>query len=166
METSEKFLEALFKQKLALYQELVTVVKAEKKSLSTTDVDSLWKFSSQKQEIASNIEGLRGQVLEILRHYHPHHDLTVSSFHHNRALALTPFKNNRKFKEICMSLSLVKEEVNGLVKGNKAFVEEYLAMMDEMIGIILNADRKNAAYKDPRLDGRRHSTNMLLHKEV
>lgn len=166
METSEKALEALLNRKLALYQELADVVKEEKKSLSTTDVDALWKFSSQKQTIASKIEDLRKQILNIIKQYQPNHGITVESFHHNRALAFTPFKNDSKFKQICMKLSLLKEEVNGLVKGNKAFVEAYLSMMDEMINIILNADKKDASYKNPRFIRERKSANLLLHKEV
>ncbi len=166
METSAKAFEALLKKKLVLYQELAEIVKEEKKSLKNTDVDALWRYSEQKQMTASKIEDLRRQILRSLSRYHPDHGMNVKSFQLDKVLSLTPFKEDGKFRKICMTLSDLKEEVDGLVKGNKAFVEEYLAVLDDMINIIVSAGKNEPLYEKTCFGKKRKNANLILHKEV
>ncbi len=166
MEISGKAFEGFLNKKLILYQELAEIVKEEKKSLKNTDVDALWRFSEKKQMIASKIEDLRRQILNSLNQYHPDHGMNVKLFQLDKVLSLTPFKDDDKFRTICINLSNLKEEVDGIIKVNKAFVEEYLSVLDDMINIIVSAGKNESLYGKSRYGKEKKNVNLLLHKEV
>jgi flagellar biosynthesis/type III secretory pathway chaperone len=165
MEISGSKIECLFQEKLLLYRDLLEVLKQERKRILDTDVDSLWEISRKKQEIAGKIEGLRREVLAILTEASIDHDMDGSSFQVPKILSLVPEKIGLGLKNLNLSLTAIKGEINNRVKENKRLVEECLDMLDELIGIIANAGRAESVYDKGRPPANT-KTNLLLHKEV
>lgn len=68
-------------------------------------------------------------------------------------------------KKLNLSLTALKSEIKNRVKENKHLVEECLEVLDELIGIIAGAGRKESVYDNGR-PAAKTKTNLLLHKEV
>ena len=166
MESSAVRIRALFHEKILLYQELVAILQEEKKSLRETDVDALWNFTERKQAIAGEIEKLRVRVLSLLDDLGVDHGMTGASFKVERVIKLLPEAAESDLKEELVALSRFKVQVRDLSRGNKAFVEEYLKVLDEMIVIITNAGNQDTGYTRSCASEPTRKANLLLHKEV
>jgi len=165
MEISGSKLENLFHEKLFLYRDLLEILKKEREYILATDVDSLWWVSKKKQEIAEKIEGLRREVLAILAEGSIEHHMDDSSFQMSRILPFVPEEIGLGLKKLNLSLTALKSEIKNRVKENKHLVEECLEVLDELIGIIAGAGRKESVYDNGR-PAAKIKTNLLLHKEV
>lgn len=166
MEANAFDIEKLLHEKIALYQSLVAVLEQEKKSLIASDVESLWHFATQKQECARDIEELRKRIMAELDRMGIDHGMNPVTFRVERIFALLPGSNDRLAKGLRQALLAVKTKVHALSRANKNFVEEYLSVLDEMIGIITSVGKTSAPYEKMRGPDSRERANLLLHREV
>lgn len=156
----------LFREKILLYKDLLACLDAEKKCITDIDVDALWASSGKKHELASRIEALRKGILESLAVHDIDHDMKVSDFSASKVFALLPVSVSRELKNTHAALITVKREVELAAKGNKAYVEDYLSVMDDMIGTITRTVSSGDVYSRSRQAASSERTNLLLHKEV
>lgn len=166
MESSANPVSTLINEKILLYQDLVEVLQQEKKTIRETDVDALWDFTQKKQTIARKIEDLRGKILSFLDMLEITHGMDAASFKMEKVMALLPREMETSVKQQQFTLSGLKFQVRELARGNKAFVEEYLNVLDEMITIIANAGNQETGYTRSRASEGAGKANLLLHKEV
>ncbi|NVL89392.1 MAG: flagellar protein FlgN [Desulfobacterales bacterium] len=169
MQTAIQTLEALFYEKILLYQELVACLKRERDALIKTDMDVLWEIADEKQSIVSRIATVREKILAALSEASIDHGMNVSSFSLADVLALIPQGHRaRRFKKTYLSLVALKDEIHQRSRENRLFIEESLDFLDELIGVIVGAaDKPKPVYNNGRslTCGKRHA-NLLLHKEV
>lgn len=166
METLTNNLENLFQEKIETYQLLVDMFIEEKKSLEDADVDALWKFSDKKQNISTRIAEIRLKILAQLTKAGISHDMNATSFHSPKIISLLPQKLGRKIQKNHVSLITIKKQIHNLSEGNKKFVEDYLGILDELIGIITNSGKPEPEYNPKTYGNREKKTNLLLHREV
>lgn len=166
MESSANSISTFLNDQILLYQDLIEVLHQEKKTIRETDVDALWRFTQEKQTIAKKIEDVRGQVLSLLDAMNISHGMDLSSFKLEKVMTLLPREIKNSVNQQQITLSGLKFQVRELARGNKAFVEEYLNVLDEMITIIANAGNQDAGYNRSRTSKDAVKANLLLHKEV
>lgn len=166
METLIPLIETLFEEKTDAYKQLVDILTQERKSLENADVDAMWVFSDRKQKISARITALRKEILHQLDQAGIHHGMNPVTFHMPSILARLPGQQTRRLQKQYAALVAVKNNLNLLSRENKTFVEDYLGILDELIGIITNAGKPEPVYDQQRYGGNRPKTNMLLHREV
>lgn len=165
METPASTLAFLFEEKLLLYRELIEVLKTERKWIVSAKTERLWDISDKKQKIAANIEALRERVLETLTADGICHDMTVASFGPSRVYELVSPETQKTLIHLQSALVLTKAEIQQRSRENLAFIQDYLATLDDLIGIFMQGNDGGAFYDRHRqVDGNKN--RYLLHKEV
>lgn len=155
----------LFNQKISLYRELLKCLKQEKNILMKPDVNLLWDISSRKHGLSAKIESVRRVILNTLTDASIHHDMNVVTFRVSKILKLLPEAVSENLKKVHVTLVSIKEEIHQLAKESKRFVEGYLEIINDLIGILANQGNCKAVYGDS--SNRVHErTNLFLHKEV
>lgn len=166
MESSADRIANLINDKILLFKDLVEILKDEKNSIVDIDVDSLWAFSEKKQKIASKIENIRKEILEILTDEKIHHDMELSSFRLSKVLDLIPSETKERLTQANVTIILLKKEVNHLATENKKFIQEYLGVMDELIGTISNVGDPPPVYGKTKYAGKKKRSSYMLNTEV
>ena len=166
MESSASRIATLINDKIFLFQDLVEILKDEKKSILDIDVDSLWAFSEKKQGIASKIENIRKEILEILKGDRINHGMDMKSFSLTKVLDLLPNDVKENLSKANVSIILLKKEVNCLATENKKYIQEYLGVMDELIGTISNVSDPSPVYGKNKYPGQKKSSSFMLNTEV
>jgi flagellar biosynthesis/type III secretory pathway chaperone len=165
METAVSTLTVLFEEKLSFYHELIEVLKRERQWIISAKTEQLWQVSSEKQRIVSMIEALRGRILETLTAQGVSHDMTVASFRPSRVMMLVPVISRKALVHLQSALNLAKEEIQLRTRENVAFVEDYLATLDDLVGIFIRKNDGGAQY-DRHRHVERNQTRSLYHQEV
>lgn len=165
METPSSTLAFLFEEKLSLYRELIEVLKTERKWIVSAKTERLWDISDKKQKIASMIEALRERILETISAEGIRHDMTVASFGLSRVCELVSPVTRKTLVHLQNALVLAKAEIQQRSSENVAFIRDYLATLDDLIGIFMQGNDGGAFYDRHRqVDGNKN--RYLLHKEV
>ncbi len=166
MEMSVNKIEALFHKKIEVYQELIDIFTQERKSLDKADMESLWAFSDKKQSLATRITEIRMGILSQITKAGISHDMNATTFHTPKIISLLPKKLGRKLHKIYVSLISIKNNVRSLSEENKKFVEDYLNILDELMGILTNAGKPKPVYDNKSNCNNGKRTNLLLHREA
>lgn len=166
METGSNGMVNLLQETIVVYHSLIDVLEQEKESLIRSDVEALWRFSDRKHQYVSDIELLRRKMLAELKRLGVEHGMTAETFREERIFALLPDRRDRQIGNLQRALLAAKTRVHALSRANKNFVEEYLLVLDELIGIIANAGKPAVPYEKPRGPERRERANVLLHREA
>ncbi|MBU0995486.1 MAG: flagellar protein FlgN [Proteobacteria bacterium] len=166
MESFAARIESLLNEKILLFQELVEILKEEKKSIVDIDVDKLWVFSEKKQAVASKIEDIRKQIIHILDEESIDHNMAVSTFSVGKVIEWIRSDEKAYLNQINVTLILLKKKVHALASENKKFISEYLGVMDELIGTISNIGDKAGVYENSRFPKRQKKTSYMLNTEV
>ncbi len=166
METSIHDIETLFYKKIKIYEQLVEICTQEKKSLESADIEAMWRYSDQKQKISNRIVEIRMSILTILNKLGFLHGMDATTFHTPKIISLVPGKQRQNLQKIYVPLIMIKNRVRLLSEENKKFVEDYLGILDELIGIITNAGKPKPVYDKMSSCNGAKKTNVLLHKEV
>ncbi len=166
MEASAVKIEKLFQEKIFLYQDLIECLNSERKSLMNADIDFLWKLSDKKQVISVEIEKARSKILDVLDDISADHGMDISTF--NVAKVLSHIKSDVviRLRKLEVTLNISKKNVHALAGQNRAYVEEYLAVIDELVGIISNVEGAKGIYSKNSCPEIKSKTSMLFHKEV
>ncbi len=166
MEASAVKIEKLFQEKIFLYQDLIECLNSEQKSLMDADIDFLWKLSDKKQVISVEIEKARSRILAALDDIPVDHGMDISTF--NVAKVLSHIKGDIviRLRKLEVTLNISKKTVRALAEQNRAYVEEYLDVIDELVGIISNVETSKGVYSKSSYPEMNSKANLLLHKEV
>lgn len=166
MQTAIQTLENLFHEKILLYQDLVECLKKERDVLINTDMDALWEIADEKQSVVSRIEAVRDKILSALSEAAIDHRMDAVSFDLARVYSLIPRMHGERIKRPYLSLVNLKGEIQRRSQENRVFIEECLGFLDELIGIIADTGKQNAAYDNGRSSRHKGQANLLLHREV
>ena len=148
MDTHIEAIRDLFYEKILLYRELVENLQAERSFLAKAEIDALWKVSAKKQELVSAIEDARGKVLKILSGMSITHEMTVSTFSLSRVVSHMSGVERRLLRKPHLTLVGLKAQTRQLSAENKAFIEESLEFLDEIMGVIAGAGNSDGVYDD------------------
>jgi flagellar biosynthesis/type III secretory pathway chaperone len=159
-----KQIEALLHDKIMLYQDLKGALVKEKQILTDANVDALWAVSDQKQVLAARVDAKRREILAVLKDHHVPNDMTVSRFSVAEVIALLPEIEARVLGPVKMTIDSLKTEIHAMAADNKRFVEQYLSVLDDLMGILTGTDHTGVYHRNrPRPTG---PVNRMLHKEV
>ena len=133
----EKFaykMEDMLREKLSLYKEILVLLNREKGYIVDMDLDSLWKITEEKQKLARSIETVKERILYLAKHQAVLHESDPDSFHLDSIISTLPVPKDTKsdLKKIKIELDALKEEVAEAAAENKAYVEEYLAVIHDV----------------------------------
>ncbi|PIE70193.1 MAG: hypothetical protein CSA22_08995 [Deltaproteobacteria bacterium] len=167
MKTTRELVISLIQEKIDLYKELVDILDAEAQAIKSMQVDDLWRFSGEKQVAIRAIEGIRGQLLSALTEMGIRHEMGLEHFSLNRLLDQLPEAILMPLNGRQAQLFLLKDQVKGQAEQNRQFVETYLTVINDMIGII------TAPVKDTGLYGQNRAVQYdsavqprVFHQEV
>ncbi len=166
MDTFIEQLKDFFHQKILLYRELTQVLEQEKQSLVETNVDALWGFSDKKQTITKAVTKLRTSILKMANDSGLDPSMTGKSFNASKLINLLPKDNREELQRLNLTLITLKSNVHEMSKANKQYVEEYLNVLDEMLGLIANVGKKETTYGQHRYLAGEQKSNLILHREV
>ncbi len=163
METTS--LTVLFHEKLARYQNLIEALEYERQYLLSGRSEELWQVSSRKQQIVSEIEALRGRILQELTEAGTSHDLTVPTFQSLRVLSLLPLAQRKPLLKIQEAINRKKEEIQERTRENVSHVEAYLTTLDDLIRIFTRHVDDSVLYDRHCTTGSTRA-RPLLHREA
>ncbi|MBW2108087.1 MAG: flagellar protein FlgN [Deltaproteobacteria bacterium] len=165
MQDTVQGLEALLHRKIMLYQELIACLKEERNSLVNTDMDALWGTAEKKQAIVQQIETIRDQLMAALSREAGVSGEDPSPDHW---LSLVPQPHRSCLEKPYLTLMTLKADVRCRCEENKRFVEQSLAFLDELIGILANAGTggSDGIYSNDARCVENATGNLLLHREV
>ena len=166
MESPVERIERLLNDKIFLFQELLDILNEEKKGIVDIDVDKLWAFSKKKQVVASKIEDIRKDILQILDEAAIAHGMSLDTFSVAKIIELTGLNAHAPMNQINVTLILLKKKVQAIAGENKRNVQEYLGVMDELIGTIANMGEKSGVYENTRYPRKHKKTSYMLNTEV
>lgn len=155
----------LFQEKLMLYQELAAILTAEKQWIVNADVDELWRVSDAKRAIASKIDVVRTRLLTMLTEAGIEHKMIPETFQNSLVISLLPTESRKELAGTLLSLNMVREEVRNRSLDNKRYIESYLSMLDDLMGVLIGQDQRPPVYDAGRKVSA-SSSPMLFHQEV
>jgi len=165
MEALGATMESLYHEKILLYQELLDALDQERKTIIDIDVDALWKISEQKNKIARKIEQIYQRMLKLLDElsiaYHP----ASVSFDSSKVFSLMPTPVKERLHKAHVTLVTLKNEAGVRLSENRRYVEAYLTVFDELIGIITQAGLQKPVYDRSRYPAK-SSTHLFLNREA
>lgn len=161
METFDiDFFEKLFFKKIMLYNDLLHCFKAEKEALISINLDKLWELSREKDDICSDINTVRQQIIDAVD---PKAEYKI--FDLNRIMDLIPREHKAELQKLYLRLIKLKSEIEIMRKENVNFVDDSLQFLDDMIAVITGHDRSKPVYND-RCLLKKSNPYLLLNREV
>jgi len=143
----EKFaykLEDMFQEMLLLYKELKEGLVQETKHIVDMDVDSLWKITDRKKQLTSKIDRVQEDIFSLLEQNHIPLSKGGESFGMSQIISSLSFPPDMKsgLKKIKVELDILKEELAGLVSGNRKYINDYLSVISGVFATITGSDTK------------------------
>jgi hypothetical protein len=139
-------IEKLQIEKLVLYKELKKMFEQEKIHIVDMNVDSLWKTTNRKKQLASEIVQVRERIVSFFEEKKIPLDMEANAFCLSQIVNCLPLSNKIKsdLKKINIKLELVKKELSGLASENKRYTNEYLSVIKGIVATITDAGNKEA----------------------
>lgn len=140
MEKATQKIQSLLGEKLACYQQLHLVLKAEKKAIAAIDLGMIWETTKAKKELAGKIENLRDTILVTCQDHFPRMDKTTEAFSLNELVRTLPLPNKHKrdIRQLKRTIDKEKDIVAHFIKSNQIQVKKHLAVMDNIMELIGN----------------------------
>jgi len=143
----EKFaynLENMFQEKLLLFKELEKILEQEKNYIVDMDVDSLWKVTERKNQIALEIEQIREGILDLIEKNNITLNMGPKFLSLSYVINSLPFSAKLKLnlKKIKVQLDTVKEELTSLASENKRYADEYLSVINDIFSTITGSENQ------------------------
>lgn len=165
IEKTESTLIFLFEEMLALFRELIEVLKSERKWIVTADADQLWQMSDKKLKIISAISSLRERILDTLTSAGVDHLMTPEDFNMSKIISLFPVGNRKALIGLQSILNLKNEEIRQRSRENVSFVGDYLTMLDDLIYLFTRDDMDTSQYgRNRHIESNRN--RPLMHREA
>nr|WP_319397047.1 flagellar export chaperone FlgN [uncultured Desulfobacter sp.] len=167
MENAAKKIQSLLGEKLACYQQLQLVLKAEKKAIADIDIGMIWETTKAKKELAGKIEILRENILIACHNYLPRMDKNRDTFSLNDLVQTLPLPNEHKrdIRKLKRSINKEKDIVAHFIQSNQVQVKKHLAVMDNIMALIGN-NGTQARYTGNGMVTRKKNNNCLFVAQV
>lgn len=166
MVESVDMIESLFREKIRIYAELLELLGRERKSVIEKDVDALWQFASRKKAAAKEIETMRYRILEQLDTASVSHGMTLRSFDPAKVVSLLRPDRKSPLRRLAGELRLLKRQVRDSSKANNQYVNEYLSILKDIIGLLADSARPKRAYGRPADRYREQGVNVLFNARI
>lgn len=140
MEKAADSIQTLLKEKLACYQQLHLVLKAEKKAIGTIDLGMIWETTRAKKDLVRKIEELRNNILVVCRNHFPGMDKKTETFSLGELVHTLPLPNKSKtdIRQIKRTIDKEKDIVANFIKSNQIQVKKHLSVVDNIMALIGN----------------------------
>ncbi|MFW6146934.1 MAG: flagellar protein FlgN [Thermodesulfobacteriota bacterium] len=158
--SSLEAVEKLFFRKIVLYHDLLEYFRQERESLLHLDLDRLWKIAGEKEELCSEIQALRQEIMGTL-----HSAPEDKPFDIGRIMQMIPADKRDVFQELYLKLARVKGEIELIRKENMVFIDDSLQFLDEIMSIITGETSSNSIYND-KCHVVKSGSRLLLSKEA
>ena len=140
----EKFaykMEDMLREKLGLYKEIRQTLEEEKKAVVDMDIDSLWAITDRKKDLASRIKKIRQRMLHLIEEKGVRSEMDVESFRLSRLVNLLPVSSEKRSRmnNIRTTIDGEKDEVARLASESKQYVNDYLAVVDDIMGTMVSS---------------------------
>jgi flagellar biosynthesis/type III secretory pathway chaperone len=144
MEKHADEIQNLLKEKLACYQQLHLILKAEKKAIGDIDLGMIWETTRAKKNLAGKIETLRKDMLVACQNHFP--GMRKKMKRNTDAFSLTKLiyalpltsKHKKEIRELKRTIDKEKQIVAHFIKSNQIQVEKHLSVMDSIMDLIGN----------------------------
>lgn len=146
MGMADESMEALFREKMAVYQRLAALLKEERKQIVGADVDALWEMSEKKQALVEEVRQIRSRILKAATALSIDHGMTPKNFQASRLLPALPPELRRKLDGAVSSMGSIKKEIHHLSRENKQYIESKLGMIDELMSIMTGREHEGQGY--------------------
>lgn len=143
----EKFadkIKNMCREKLVLYKELQDIFEQEKNYIVDMDVDSLWKMTDRKKQLALKIEEIREKIFCLLEENNVPLNSELKFFNLSHVIHCLPFslKIKSDLKKIKIDLDIVKKQLASLTSENKRYAGEYLSVIDGVFATLISSETK------------------------
>ncbi|WP_020588239.1 flagellar export chaperone FlgN [Desulfobacter curvatus] len=144
MEKAADNIQNLLKEKLACYQQLHLVLKAEKKAIGTIDLGMIWETTRAKKDLAGKIETLRNNILASCQSHFPGMDKKLGkktdSFSLGALVHALPLPNKCKndLRQLKRTIDKEKDIVAHFIKSNEIQIKKHLSVVDNIMDVIGN----------------------------
>ncbi len=167
MENFAHKLENLFEEKFLLYKMLNLAVEQEKNYIVDMDVDSLWKMTDRKNQLASEIVQIRNQILCLLKDNKVLPNMELKSFNLVDIITGLPFPSKMKsgLKKIKTDLDIVKRDLESLASENRRYTNEYLSVINGIFTTIISSENREQ-YTNSGLISKDNEAKSLIRAEV
>ncbi len=161
-------IETLFMEKIQHYNTLLNLLQQEARCIMEKDVDALWQFASEKKAAVTAIESTRKHILKKLGEASIAHGMNPRSFDTSRVLALLPSADSRELNRQHGRLKMLKRQINNLSRRNQQYVNQYLDIVKDLIGLMAGAGETGRSYgsRRPAYGHQGRGTNMLFNARV
>jgi hypothetical protein len=157
---SLQLLETLFSRKIALYHDLRNCFRQERESLLQVDLDRLWKIAGEKEDVCSEIQALRQEIMSAL-----YPALEDKPFDISQIMQMIPADKREVFQELYLKLARLKSEIEVIRKENTVFIDDSLQFLDEIMSVITGENSSNSTYND-KCHVVKPGSQLLLSKEA
>ena len=131
---------ALLEEKLACYQQLHQVLKAEKKAIGTIELGIIWETTRAKKDLVRKIEKLRNDIFSICQNHYPRMYIKTDPFSLAAIINALPLSNKSKgdIRQLKRTIDKEKDIVDHLIKSNQIQVKKHLSFVDNIMALIGN----------------------------
>lgn len=167
MEKITPEIEKCFYEKLDLYQQLNQLLTEERQAIVNIDVETLWKNSDIKKNLAEKIQTIRRKLLDMVRNAYGINDMDIRSFSMSYFIRTIPLPQDEKkrLRKIKLTIENEKDQLTQSAIDNKKYVNEYLFVIDEIMSAAVD-NSGNAQYtNNGRVPGSK-TERCLIHAEV
>ena len=140
MEKATENIQTLLKEKLACYQQLHLVLKAEKKAIGTIDLGMIWETTRAKKDLISKIEQLRNNILIACQNHFPGMVEKTDPFSMGALVHALPLPNKRKtdIRQVKRTIDKEKDIVAHFIKYNQIQVKKHMSVVDNIMDLFGN----------------------------
>ena len=167
MEKIAPKIEKYLYEKLDLYQGLNRLLTDERQAIVNIDVETLWKNSDIKKELAEKIQTIRRKLLELVRKTYGVDDMDTRLFSLSHFFRMVPIpkEDKQRLRKIKLAIENEKNQLAQTAEDNKKYVDEYLSVIDEIMATAVD-NSGNAQYtKQGAVPGSKNE-RCLIHAEV
>lgn len=134
MEKLADRIEDFLEKQLGLYEALQSVVEKEKKQIVDMDSDALWKTIGEKKEICHDIERGYIELKKSLKSNSAGPVGDEETFSLSDLIQKLPISSvsKSKLRQMVLGVELHKKEVFTIAAANKQYVQDSLAVIDEI----------------------------------
>ena len=140
MEKAADSIQTLLKEKLACYQQLHLVLKAEKKAIGTIDLGMIWETTRAQKDIIGKIEELRNSILDVCQNQFPGMNKKTDTFSLGALVHALPLPNKSKtgIRQLKRTIDKEKDIVAHFITSNRIQVKKHLSVVDNIMALIGN----------------------------
>lgn len=163
MEKAAHSIQTLLKEKLACYQQLHLVLKAEKKAIGTIDLGMIWETTRAKKDLVRKIQALRKTILSLCQDHFPGMNSTSETFTLNAIVNALPLPSESKndIRSLKHAINKEKDIVAHFTKLNQLQVKKNMAVVDDIMALIAS-NASQARYTGQGMMTREKKNNCLF----